>query len=129
MSHFTVYDCNVSNVDYIKKALEEMGLGHKTNTKMTDWYGQTRQAEIAVVQNGKVLPLGWLRNEQDELQLQADWFDCRGIRQADFTQQVQQLHAKYQVLDTCQEAGWSVDINDINMNSQGEIEILATSYR
>lgn len=129
MSHFQVYECNVSNVDYIKKSLEEMGLGYKENVVMTDWYKQNREAELAVVQNGKVLPLGWLRNEEGELQLQADWFDCRGIRQQDFTQQLQQLHAKHQTLEVCEEAGWMVDYNDITVNETGEIEIYASSYR
>lgn len=129
MSHFQVYECNVSNVDYIKKSLGEMGLGFKEGVVMTDYFKQNRKAELAVVQNGKVLPLGWLRDEEGNLQLQADWYDCRGIREKDFTQQMQQLHAKHQTLEVCEEAGWMVNYDDINVNAEGEIEIYATSYR
>ncbi|MRC88231.1 DUF1257 domain-containing protein [Bacillus thuringiensis] len=93
---------------------------------MTDWYGQNRQAELAVVKDGTVLPLGWVR-ENGELGLQADWYKVP-YSEKQFTDQISQLHSKYQVLEVCEENRWNVDAEDITMNANGEIEIIATQF-
>lgn len=126
MSHFAVYTCNVSNMEFVKKGLADMGLGFKENTQITDWYGQNRQAELAVVKDGTVLPLGWVR-ENGELGLQADWYKVP-YSEKQFTDQISQLHSKYQVLEVCEENRWNVDAEDITMNANGEIEIIATQF-
>lgn len=126
MSHFAVYTCNVSNMEFVKKALAEMGLGFKENTQITDWYGQNRQAELAVVKDGTVLPLGWVR-ENGELGLQADWYKVP-YSEKQFTDRISQLHSKYQVLEVCEENRWNVDAEDITMNANNEIEIIATQF-
>ena len=126
MSHFAVYTCNVSNMEYVKRGLREMGLDYKENTTITDWYGQTRKAELAVVKGEKVLPLGWVRDESTgELNLQADWY-VLPWSEKEFTNKISQLHSKYQVIDVCEENRWSID--DITVNENGEIEILASSF-
>lgn len=126
MSHFAVYTCNVSNMEYVKKGLAEMGLGYKENAQIKDYYGQTRQAQLAVVKDGRVLPLGWVE-EKGELGLQADWYKVP-YSEKEFTNQIAQLHSKYQVLDICEENRWNVDMDSITTNEAGEIEILATSF-
>lgn len=126
MSHFAVYTCNVSNMEFVKKALGEMGLGFKENTQITDYYGQNRHAELAVVKDGTVLPLGWVR-ENGELGLQADWYKVP-YSEKQFTDKISQLHSKYQVLEVCEENRWNVDKDDITLNANGEIEIIATQF-
>lgn len=111
-------------MDFVKKGLEEMGLQYKENTQITDWYGQNRKAELAVVKNGEVLPLGWVR-EKGELALQADWYKVP-YSEKQFTNQISQLHSKYQVMEVCEDNRWSVD--DVLVNDAGEIEVLASSF-
>ncbi|EOO44415.1 MULTISPECIES: DUF1257 domain-containing protein [Bacillus cereus group] len=126
MSHFAVYTCNVSNMEFVKKGLGEMGLGFKENTQITDWYGQNRQAELAVVKDGTVLPLGWVLQDGG-LALQADWYKVP-YSEKQFTDQISQLHSKYQVLEVCEDNRWNVSEDDITMNANGEIEIIATQF-
>ncbi|PLC14190.1 hypothetical protein BV582_21735 [Bacillus paralicheniformis] len=126
MSHFKVYSCNVSNMEYVKKGLHEMGLDYKENTQIVDYYGQKRQAELAVVRDGRVLPLGWVR-ENEELNLQADWFKVP-FSELEFTEKISQLHSKYQILGVCEENRWNVNEDEITVNEKGEIEIFATSF-
>ena len=126
MSHFAVYTCNVSNLEYVKKGLEEMGLGYQENTTITDWFGQKREAKLAVVENGKLIPLGWVE-EKGELALQADWYKV-SYSEKQFTDKISQLHSKYQVIDICEENRWDVDMDSINVNEQGEIEIFASAF-
>jgi hypothetical protein len=125
MSHFAVYTCNVSNMEYVKKGLEEMGLGYKENAQITDYYRQNRQAVLAVTKDGNLLPLGWVANNNGGVDLQADWFKVP-YSEREFTNKISQLHSKYQVMDVCEENRWSID--DININSEGEIEVFASSF-
>lgn len=128
MSHFAVYECNVSNIEFIKSGLNDMGLSHREDAIITDWFGKSRRAKLAVVQNGRLLPLGWVENEESkELELQADWFKVP-IPEKEFTNRIAQHHAKYQVLETCKENRWDVDMDNINFNQSGEIEVLATQF-
>lgn len=113
-------------MEFVKKGLQEMGLDYKQNTTITDYYGQNRVAELAVVKDGKLLPLGWVRdNSTNELALQADWFKVP-YSEKQFTDQISQLHSKYQVIETCEENRWSVD--DVIVNDAGEIEVLASTF-
>ena len=127
MSHFAVYECNVSNVDFIKASLSDMGLSYKENATIIDYYGQKRLADLAVVSDEKLLPLGWVRNKKGDLDLQADWFKVP-MSEKQFTSKVSQLHSKYQVIQTCEENRWTVNFEDIHFNQEGEIEILATTF-
>lgn len=128
MSHFAVYECNVSNIDFIKAGLNDMGLSYKEDAIITDYYGQKRQSKLAVVSaSGNLLPLGWVENQEKELDLQADWFKVP-FGQKDFTNRIAQQHAKYQVLQSCEENRWDVDMSSLVTNENGEIEVLATQF-
>lgn len=128
MSHFAVYTCNVHDMNYVKRGLVEMGLDYKENVIIEDWYGQKRRAELAVVKDGELLPLGWVRNEQtNELELQADWFKVP-FSQKQFTDKISQLHSKYHVLQVCEENRFYVDEDNITVNENGDIEILAVQF-
>jgi hypothetical protein len=131
MSHFAAYVCKVDNVEYVKKAIQEMGYGVKENTTIIDWAKQKRNVALAVVdESGKVMPLGFAvkKNEQGQtLECLADWF-MTPFSEKKFTNTVAQLHDKYRVLDICEENRWNVNEEDITVNEQGEIEILASSW-
>jgi|SRR5699024_5828638 len=128
MSHFQSYECNVSNEEFIKKALVDMGLGYEVNALITDYYRNTIQSEIAVVSRDKLLPLGWIRNEEtNNLELQADWYKVP-FPQRKFIEDVEMYYAKHQVLETCKQSRWNVNESDITINTDGCIEVLATQF-
>ncbi len=131
MSHFENYTCKVNNIEFVKKALQEMGLGFKENVQITDYYGANRQVRLAVLdENGKLIPVGFEEHSADgeyELKCVADWFKTR-LTQRSFTNRVAQLHDKYTVIDMCEQKGWSIDYDSIQTNEVGELEIMASSY-
>mgnify|MGYP001121065383 CR=1 FL=1 len=131
MSHFAGYEMKVDNLEYLKKALAEMGYGYKENTVITDWARQQRHVKLAVVdKNGKLMALGFNEKETDNgvvYEAIADWFMIPG-GQKQFSDTVAQLHDKYRVLDICEENRWNVNPEDITVNENGEIEILATQW-
>jgi len=127
MSHFAVYECRVSNLDYLKQALAEMELGYIENTTIDNWSNKVH-VDLAVVKNERVLPLGWTTNkETKQLELIADWF-LLSFSQKDFIDKISQLHSKYQVIETCKENRWHIEEDDITINDKGEIEIIATQF-
>lgn len=128
MSHFAQYDCKVSRLDFVKSALEEMGYGYKENVIISTSYGEDMKVTLGVARDGKLLPIGFTRNEEDnELELTADWWNL-GIEQKEFTDTLSQLHDKYTVLEACEENNWEVEEEDITVNKKGEIEIIATQF-
>ncbi|SFJ63837.1 Protein of unknown function [Paenibacillus sp. UNC496MF] len=131
MSHFAGYEMKVDNLEYLKKALTEMGYSYKENTTITDWAHQTRQVKLAVVdKNGKLMALGFNEKQTAKgvsYEAVADWFMVPG-GQRQFSDTVAQLHDKYRVLDICEENRWNVNAEDIVVNDKGEIEIMATQW-
>jgi hypothetical protein len=126
MSHFKTFECKVDNVEFVKQALNDMNLQYETNTTIVDWAKQERKVDLAVVKDGKLLPLGFVM-EDKELKLYADWFMTSFSEQA-FTEEVAQLHDKHKVIDICQKNNWTVNHSDIEVNSNGEIELFATQW-
>lgn len=127
MSHFATYECKASRIDFIQRALKEMGFNYTGPTTITDYYGQERHVELALKKDDHILPVGWSKNDREGLELQADWFGI-GMSEESFTNEIGQLHSKYQVLESCEDNGWEVDEDSITTNQNGEIELVATQY-
>lgn len=126
MSHFVNYECKVSNLENLKKALTEMGYQYTEKTTITDYYKKDRFVALAVVQNEEKIPVGW-NIEDGELKLYADWF-MTNINQKNFTDSISQLNSKFLVQEACEAEGWFIDLDEIVENEQGEIEIVAVRY-
>lgn len=127
MSHFAQYEVKVSNLEFIKKALIEMGYTYRENGTVKTDFGEARPAELVVVRDNTPISVGFCRDAKGELELIADWWGLR-IPQNEFTTQLSQIHSKYQVIETCDENRWNVEMDSIQTNQQGELEILATQF-
>lgn len=128
MSHFAKYAVAVTNIEYAKQALTEMGYGYEENGIVRTQFGESRAAELVVLREGRPISLGLCRNEEtNELELVADWWGLR-IPQNEFTTQLSQLHAKYQVFDICEQNQWTVDQDSIQYNEEGELELTASRF-
>ncbi len=98
MSHFATYKANVSNINYLKKALEEMNFSVEENVSITDYYNQTQKVDLRLVD----LPVGFKWNEEEKkYDVIADWWGTK-LREKEFCSQVSQLHEKYKVEDICE---------------------------
>lgn len=124
MSYFTTYECKISNMEHVKASLLDMNLQFTTDTVIEDWAHQKRHVDLAVLKDGKVLPIG-IQNNEGELDLVADWFKTP-FNQRSFTNELSQLHSKHQVKQACEENGWSFD--DVETNAEGELVISASHF-
>lgn len=127
MSHFAKYEVKVNNLEFIKKALVEMGYTYKENGIVKTDFGESRKAQLVVVRDGKPISVGFCDDGKGQLELIADWWGL-GIPRQDFTAKLSQLHSKYQVIETCEENRWAVDEDSIRFNEEGMLEIHATQY-
>ena len=127
MSHFAKYQVKVSNIEFIKKALIEMGYTYKENTKVNTNFGESRPARLVVVRNGNPLSIGFCPNANGELELIADWWGTR-IPANEFTTKLSQLHSKYQILEVCEENRWEIEEDTLQFNDAGDLEIYATQF-
>lgn len=126
MSHFKQYECKVDHEAYIKQAILEMGLQYEEHTTIVDWAKQKQSVAIAIVKDGRTLPLGFQKVGK-EFKLVADWFLTPFSEKA-FTDKMAQLHEKYRVIDVCKDNAWHVEPEHITTNEQGEIEIIASKW-
>lgn len=120
MSHFAVYEANVTNAKYLKKALEEMGLIWSEDVDITDFYGHKRRCDIGIVDKS----IGFVWNEESEkYDVVADWWKT-GYREQDFCNRISQLHEKYKVEDICAEQGFQV--GEWSTLEDGSIQMVAS---
>lgn len=112
-------------MEFVKKALEEMQLGHEVDVTIIDYFKQKLNVDLGVTNNGKSIPIGFIQKNAEKIELQADWFKTPFAEKA-FTTQLSQLHSKYNVINTCEENRWNIE--DIVVNDAGEIEIIATQF-
>jgi len=104
MSHFTKIEVKIDSLEALEEALEQMGYEAITGTHtMRNDYGQSREVELEV----KDLPVGFIMNDEGELEMEADWYGT-GINGDNFAQEVTQLHSKYKTLDSLKKDSWKV---------------------
>lgn len=127
MSHFAKYEVKVNNLEFIKKALVEMGYTYQEGGIVKTDFGESRAAELVVVRGGKLISVGFCKDEKGDLELIADWWGLN-IPSKEFTSKLSQLHSKYQVIETCEENRWAVEEDSIHFNEEGYLEIDATQY-
>lgn len=127
MSHFKKYQCKITNQDFLKKALKEMGYDYEHDAVVTDFFKQKRKVEIAVLSNKKRLPLGFTRNKEGLYDIVADWYGIN-VNQENFTNRLHQLNTKYLVEKVCDENSWNIDENFEYNNVSGEIQVRAYQY-
>ena len=128
MSHFAKYEVKIENVEFIKKALIEMGYTYKEGGTVRTDFGEARAAELVVVRNGQPISVGFCKNAKTgELELIADWWGLR-IPQNEFTTQLSQIHGKYKVLEMCEDNRWNADLDSIHINADGVLEVHASQF-
>lgn len=104
MSHFTKIEVKIDSIKALEEALEQMGYESITGRHvMENDFNQSREVDLEV----KDLPVGFVRNEEGEFEMEADWWGT-GINGDDFAQEITQLHSKYKTLDSLKRDGWKI---------------------
>ena len=134
MSHLSKYESTVLlNTDkyLLEDALEELGITLNSNIKTIRNAYITTKVDAAFIKNGKLLPLGIQyekTNKGINTIIVGDYFGT-GINEFTFTDKVCQLYKKHEIIFKCKMQGWTINKEDITIDSKtDEIVINASRY-
>jgi hypothetical protein len=115
MSHFTRCDLKLTNLEALKKALDDLRLAYQAadqgqSVTVRGWRGQTLEAAMKVDMG--TYDIGVVRAEDGSLDLVADWWGIettKGLTEEELKTQLRQRYAYHNVLMACEEQGYSVE--------------------
>lgn len=73
MSHFSTYNCKLTDAELLKATLQDLGMTVKTNAEVRGLCNQKVPADIVIVLDGEC-DLGWCRNPDGSFSLVADFW-------------------------------------------------------
>lgn len=112
MSHLTTLRTAVRNVEALREALTRLGYRCTAGGAVADYYGHTRQVELAVELPGqRQKAVGFVRNGQTGLlDLVGDWWGSQVDRQQ-FLNNIKSAYAREQVMESL--AAQGIDPSDV----------------
>lgn len=132
MSHFTKCDLKMTNLEALKRALEDLKYGYEEASEgqkvtVRGWRGQTLDAEMKVDMG--TYDIGVLRDEQGGIDLVADWWGIettKGVTEEELKTQLRQRYAYHNVLQACEAQGYSVE-EEVN-EEDGSINLVVRKW-
>ena len=126
MSHLVNVEVELDNMDAVKQALEEMGFQTRHEEHTLGAYGWKMKCDLSVQKkNGSQLMIGFKQQEDGKIRVEADWYGT-GLNRGEFTQKLQQLHAKHKVVNVLKKRRWQV--GNPTVNADGSISLVASRW-
>jgi hypothetical protein len=132
MSHFTKCDLKMTNMEALKRALQDMKLeyqeaeeGHTVSVR--GYRGQTLDAAISVPMGS--YDIGVVRADDGTIDLMADWWGVetsKGVSEEEFKTQLRQRYAYHNVLIACEAKGYTVE-EEVNQED-GSIQLVVRKW-
>jgi hypothetical protein len=115
MSHFTKCDLKLTNLEAVKKAVEDMQLPFLAAeagqaAQVRGYRGQTLEAAMSI-DMGKY-DIGVVQAEDGGFEFVADWWGVettKGVTEEEFKTQLRQRYAYHNVLAACEAQGYAVE--------------------
>jgi hypothetical protein len=126
MSHLSKIQCNIDDLDSLKKALEEMGYGYIEGRKTLSAYSWSMEVDLQLTKDSKPLLIGFKKEKDGTYSAQADWY-CTGINSRKFNEDLNMLHAKHKVLDKAKSNGFFLESCE-NMTRDGK-RVIELTFR
>jgi hypothetical protein len=132
MSHFTKVQTQINDLVALKKALDQLGWKYRAaenNQKVVvrGYRGQTTEAELCI-DMGKY-DIGVVKNEDNTYELVSDWWGIettKGLTEQEVVTELNQKYAYQRVLAAVEEAGYSVDTN--NVAADGTVKLSVSKW-
>lgn len=127
MSHWKTFKSDVltnTNVDMLRTALGEIGVGLDTNRKQISNTWGKEDVDMAFSVNGRGVALG-LKQVGDKMELRGDFYGT-GLRENEFMDKLTQVYKKIDIVDRLENNGWTVE--DITQDQNGDFLINAYQY-
>jgi hypothetical protein len=120
MSHFTVVRTRMVELEYLKRALTDLGYQFEEGAvSIRGFLGRRTAAELRVPGRNWGYDIGF-RKTKAGYEVVADWWGVRGIGQKAFVQQVSQRYGYHAACDKLQQQGFSIVSEEV---AQGKIHL------
>ncbi len=132
MSHFTKCDLKMTNLDALKRALEDMELGfveaaEGQTVSVRGYRGQTLDASLKIDMG--TYDIGVVKNGDGTLDLVADWWGVettKGVSEEEMKTRLRQRYAYHNVLMACEAKGYTVE-EEVNQED-GSIQLVMRKW-
>lgn len=128
MSHFTVVATKIKNLQYLKQALDHLGLKYNVG-EVRGYKGQKLVADLSI--NMGTYDIGVVAQEDGTYTFVADWWGVEttvGKYQQEIVEEIQHEYAYVCVTEACAEEGYQIQEGDIQRQEDGTIKINATKW-
>ncbi len=136
MSHFTKVATKINSLTALMKTLELLkerlriqGVTQGENVVVRGYKGQTITAEMSI--NMGKYDIGVVKNEQGNYEFVADWWGVettQGIEEEEFVEEVNKQYAYVRVMEACEEQGYQIAQEDIHVEEDGTVKLVATKW-
>ena len=134
MSHFTTVATKINNLTALYKALEKLGLRYThaeagVAVEVRGYKGQKLSAEVSI-DMGKY-DIGVVKAEDGNYTLVADWWGIEttvGKLEQEVVEEINREYAYVRVIDACEEQGYQIAREDIQVAQDGSVQMVATKW-
>jgi hypothetical protein len=132
MSHFTKCDLKMTNLEALKRALEEMQLAvveaaEGQSVSVRGYRGQKLDAALSIDMG--TYDIGVVRAEDGTYDLVADWWGVettKGVSEEEMKTRLRQRYAYHNVLMACQAKGYEVE-EEVNQED-GSVQLVVRKW-
>lgn len=124
MSHLTKVDCKINSVETLQTTLEEMGYELVPDAKISSRWWKSRNVDLGVKKNSKLLPLGWIKQPDSTYEMIADWYGT-GINQIKFVEQIKVGYTKHKASSWLKSKGYSVKYE---YDTEGDLVVVGSRW-
>jgi hypothetical protein len=132
MSHFTKCDLKMTNLEAIKRALQDMELAaveaaEGQAVSVRGYRGQTMDAALSISMG--TYDVGVVRADDGTFDLVADWWGVettKGVSEEEFKTKLRQRYAYHNVLIACEAKGYAVE-EEVNQED-GSIQLVVRKW-
>ena len=108
MSHFTTIKTQLAVLEYITRALDDLGMRYETgDVEIRGYAGNRTRVELKVPTANPGFDMGF-RKQGDNYELVADWWGIKDVKQEDFLQRLTQRDAYHVVKDQLEEQDFTL---------------------
>ena len=132
MSHFTTVATKINNLQSLLKALEKLNLKYnhdEQGVEVRGYRGQKLNAEVSI-DMGKY-DIGVVKAEDGNYTLVADWWGIEttvGKFEKEIVEEISREYAYVRVIDACEEQGYQIAREDIQVAEDGSVQLVATKW-
>jgi hypothetical protein len=121
MSHFTKIQTRLTDHEFLKQALENLGYEVELDAEVRGYGGVKRSAELKIATASRGYDIGFIKGAEGYVLL-ADWWGIKGIDQSKFVAQLTQQYARCVAKEKLRQQGFTLASEETDAN--GRIHLL-----